>query len=75
MKIILDTRFDLDTFNNFIANHLKVNSVIPAWMEERRLSVLTGEILGQEFDLHQYHRRNLVEPVVSVLKRRLGENF
>jgi len=49
-------------------------SVIPVKTRKRkRISGHYRRELAHSFDVHLYHRRNLVETVFSVLKRRFGE--
>jgi hypothetical protein len=73
---VLDKGYDSEDLHRLIRHRLEAESVIPVRDRERK--TIHGRYrrqLARSLDRFRYHRRNLVETVFSVLKRRFGENL
>ena len=71
---ILDKGYDSEDIHRLIRDDLTAYSLIPLRDRKRkRISGYYCRELPQAFDLTLYHRRNLIETVFSVLKRKFGE--
>jgi len=73
---VLDKGYDSEDIHRLIRDDLNSYSLIPVRNRKRkRISGYYRRELSREFDLTLYHRRNLVETVFSVLKRKFGESL
>jgi hypothetical protein len=71
---VLDKGYDSEEIHQLIRHDLNSYSLIPIRTRKRkRISGFYRRELSLSFDLTLYHRRNLVETVFSVLKRKFGE--
>jgi len=71
---ILDKGYDSEDIHRLIRDDLTAYSLIPLRDRKRkRISGYYRRELPRAFDLTLYHRRNLIETVFSVLKRKFGE--
>ncbi len=70
----LDKGYDSEDIHELIRDDLNSYSLIPVRSRQRkRISEFCRREFSRSFDQMQYHRRNLVETVFSVLKRKFGE--
>ncbi len=70
----MDKGYDSEKLHSFIREEIKANSVIP--VKKRKRTRIIGECrqqLNENFDKKVYNRRNIVEAVFSVIKRKFGE--
>jgi len=66
----------LKIFTRLIRDDLNSYSLIPVRDRKRkRISGYYCRELSRSFDMTSYHRRNLVETVFSVIKRKFGESM
>jgi hypothetical protein len=73
---VLDKGYDSEDIHERIRHDLNFYSLIPVRPRKRKqISGFYRRELSQSFDLTLYHRRNLVETVFSVLKRKFGESL
>ena len=73
---VLDKGYDSEDIHRLIRDDLTAYSLIPLRNRKRkRISGYYRRELSRAFDLALYHRRNLVETVFSVLKRKFGESL
>ena len=73
---ILDKGYDSEEIHKLIRDDLNAYSLIPLRTRKRkRVSGVYRRELSRSFDQVLYHRRNLVETVFSVLKRKFGESL
>jgi len=73
---VLDKGYDSEDIHRLIRDDLKAYSLIPVRTRKRkRIYGVYRRELARSFDQARYHRRNLVETVFSVLKRRFGESL
>jgi hypothetical protein len=73
---VLDEGYDSEDIHRLIRDDLTAYSLIPVRTRKRKqISGYYRRELSQAFDLTLYHRRNLVETVFSVLKRKFGESL
>lgn len=73
---VLDKGYDSEDIHKLIRDGLNSYSLIPVRTRQRkRISGFYRRELSHSFDQMQYHRRNLVETVFSVLKRKFGESL
>jgi hypothetical protein len=73
---VLDKGYDSEDIHRLIRDDLNSYSLIPVRTRKRkRISGYYRRELSRAFDLTLYHRRNLVETVFSVLKRKFGESM
>jgi len=73
---VLDKGYDSEDIHRLIRDDLTAYSLIPLRDRKRkRISGYYRRELSRAFDLTLYHRRNLVETVFSVLKRKFGESM
>jgi len=73
---VLDKGYDSEDIHRLIRDDLNSYSLIPVRDRKRkRISGYYRRELSRVFDLTLYHRRNLVETVFSVLKRKFGESM
>ena len=73
---VLDKGYDSEDIHKLIRDDLNSYSLIPVRTRQRkRISGFYRRELSRSFDQMQYHRRNLVETVFSVLKRKFGESL
>jgi hypothetical protein len=71
---VLDKGYDSGEIHKLIRDDLNSYSLIPVRTRKRkRISGFYRRELACSFDQTLYHRRNLVETVFSVLKRKFGE--
>ena len=71
---VLDKGYDSEDIHRLIRDDLTAYSLIPLRDRKRkRIYGVYRRELSRSFDQAQYHRRNLVETVFSVLKRKFGE--
>ena len=71
---VMDKGYDSKALHRLIRDDLNAHSVIP--IRERNRKRINGSYrrsISRGFDFTVYHRRNLVETIFSVLKRRSGE--
>jgi hypothetical protein len=73
---VLDKGYDSEDIHRLIRDDLNSYSLIPVRHRKRkRISGYYRRELARSLDLTLYHRRNLVETVFSVLKRKFGESL
>ena len=73
---VLDKGYDSEDIHRLIRDDLNSYSLIPVRTRKRkRISGVYRRELSRSFDLTLYHRRNMVETVFSVLKRKFGESL
>jgi len=73
---VLDKGYDSENIHRLIRDDLNSYSLIPVRDRKRkRISGYYRRELSRSFDLTSYHRRNLVETVFSVIKRKFGESM
>ncbi len=73
---VLDKGYDSEDIHRSIRDDLKSYSPIPVRTRKRkRISGFYRRELAGSFDQAQYHQRNKVETVFSVLKRKFGESL
>jgi hypothetical protein len=73
---VLDKGYDSEDIHRLIRDDLNSYSLIPVRTRKRkRISGFYRRELSKSFDQSRYHRRNLVETVFSVLKRKFGESM
>jgi hypothetical protein len=73
---VLDKGYDSEDIHRLIRDDLSAYSLIPVRTRKRkRISGYYRRELSRLFDLTLYLRRNLVETVFSVLKRKFGESL
>jgi transposase len=71
---VMDKGYDAEMIHRLIRDTLGADSLIPVRNRKRkRVNGRYRKLLSKEFDETVYHRRNLVETVFSVVKRRFGE--
>jgi hypothetical protein len=71
---VLDKGYNSEDIHELIQDDLNSYSLIPVRTRKRkRISGFYRRELSLSFDPTLYHRRNLVETVFSVLKRKFGE--
>jgi hypothetical protein len=76
MPYVLDKGYDSEDIHRLIRDDLNSYSLIPVRDRKRkRISGYYRRELSRSFDLTLYHRRNLVETVFSILKRKFGESM
>ena len=71
---VMDKGYDSENIHRMIRDDLQSYSIIPVKTRKRKriMGHYRRELVGS-FDEQLYHRRNLVETVFSVLKRKFGE--
>jgi hypothetical protein len=73
---VLDKGYDSEEIHRLIRDDLNAYSLIPLRTRKRkRVGGHYRRELSHSFDVSLYHRRNLVETVFSVLKRKFGESL
>jgi Transposase DDE domain len=73
---VLDKGYDSEDIHRLIRDDLNAYSLIPVRTRKRKRKRIYGRYrreLASSFDQTQYHQRNKVETVFSVLKRKFGE--
>lgn len=73
---VMDKGYDSEEIHRLIRDTLNSCSLIPTRNRKRkRISGYYRRKMVKLFDANQYHQRNKVETVFSVLKRKLGESL
>jgi transposase len=73
---VMDKGYDSEEIHRLIRDILYSCSLIPLRDRKRkRISGYYRRIMGKAFNVDQYHQRNKVETVFSVLKRKFGESL
>jgi transposase len=73
---VMDRGYDSNDIHRLIHDCLQAGSLIPVRDRKRkRISGYYRRLMKKMFDLDQYHQRNKVETVFSVLKRKFGESL
>ncbi|RXA15579.1 IS5 family transposase [Methanosarcina sp. MSH10X1] len=73
---VMDKGYDSEEIHTMIKEEIKADSVVP--LRERKRKRINGKYrkqLKKEFDKITYNRRNIVETVISVVKRKFGETL
>ncbi|RXA19720.1 IS5 family transposase [Methanosarcina sp. MSH10X1] len=73
---VMDKGYDSEEIHTLIREEIKADSVVP--LRERKRKRINGKYrkqLKKEFDRIRYNRRNIVETIISVVKRKFGETL
>lgn len=73
---VMDKGYDSEEIHTLIREEIKADSIIP--LRERKRKRIKGKYKKQlhiEFDKITYNRRNIVETIISVVKRKFGETL
>lgn len=73
---VMDKAYDSEAIHGFIHNNLKSDAIIP--IRNWNASYVSGiyrQKIAIDFDYDLYHKRNNVETVFSVIKRKFGEKI
>jgi hypothetical protein len=68
--------YDSEEIHTLIREEIKADSIVP--LRERKRKRINGKYrrkLKKEFDKITYNRRNIVETIISVVKRKFGETL
>ena len=73
---VMDKGYDSEEIHALIREEIKADSIIPLRVRKRkRINGKYRKQLHIEFDKITYNRRNIVETIISVLKRKFGETL
>lgn len=73
---VMDKGYDSEEIHRLIRDTLNSCSLIPIRVRKRKhISGYYRRIMAKLFDVDQYHQRNIVETVFSVMKRKFGESL
>ncbi len=73
---VMDKGYDSEEIHTLIREEIKADSIVP--LRERKRKRINGKYrkqLNKEFDKITYNRRNIVETIISVVKRKFGETL
>jgi transposase len=73
---VMDKGYDSEQIHSLIREEIKADSIVP--VRERKRKKIKGEYRKQLyliFDNNRYNRRNIVEAIISVVKRKFGETI
>ncbi len=72
----MDKGYDSEEIHVLIREEIKADSIIPLRVRKRkRINGKYRKQLHIEFDKITYNRRNIVETIISVVKRKFGETL
>ena len=73
---VMEKAYDSEAIHDFIHNELKSDAIIPIrnW-NATYVSGIYRQKMAINFDYDLYHKRNNVETVFSVIKRKFGEKI
>ena len=73
---VMDKGYDSEEIHALIREEIKADSIIPLRVRKRkRINGKYRKQLHIEFDKITYNRRNIVEAIISVVKRKFGETL
>ena len=73
---VMDKGYDSEEIHALIREEIKADSIIPLRVRKRkRINGKYRKQLHIEFDKITYNRRNIVETIISVVKRKFGETL
>jgi hypothetical protein len=73
---VMDKGYDSEEIHALIREEIKADSIIPLRVRKRkRINGKYRKQLNIEFDKITYNRRNIVETILSVVKRKFGETL
>ena len=73
---VMDKGYDSEEIHTLIREEIKADSIVP--LRERKRKRINGKYrkqLNKDFDKIKYNRRNIVETIISVVKRKFGETL
>ena len=73
---VMDKGYDSEEIHALIREEIKADSIVP--LRERKRKKIKGKYRKQLyliFDNNRYNRRNIVEAIISVVKRKFGETI
>jgi len=73
---VMDKGYDSEEIHTLIREEIKADSIVP--LRERKRKRINGKYrkqLNVEFDNIRYNRRNIIETIISVVKRKFGETL
>jgi transposase len=72
----MDKGYDSEAIHSLTREQLQAVAIIPLrYRKRKRIKGKFRRKMVQEFDRNLYHKRNLVETMFSVLKRKYGEEI
>jgi len=72
----MDKGYDSEEIHTLIREEIKADSIVP--LRERKRKRINGKYRKQlhtDFDNIRYNRRNIVETIISMVKRKFGETL
>ena len=72
----MDKGYDSEEIHTLIREEMKADSIVPLRVRKRkRINGKYRKQLNVEFDNIRYNRRNIIEAIISVVKRKFGETL